>query len=287
MNLTLLPALCQQTQTVVAPAAAFISSQAGKVQASQIEVKYKNNLVSYVDIEAEKILISGLKTLLPQANFLAEENTLGLNSNDYHSNDKNNNEVSNWQWVIDPLDGTTNFLYNLPVYAVSVGLLYQQKPVMGVVHEVVRNECFYAWQGGGAWCNGLPIGVSKVDNLSEALMATGFPYYNFELVTPYSALLQTLMKQTKGIRRFGAAAVDLCYVACGRFDAYFEHSLHPWDVAAGGLIVREAGGVVADFAQNTDNWLHNQQIVAANKAIWPNFMGLVGQYLNEAKHKQV
>lgn len=256
-----LQALCQEVQQIAAQAGAFIRNEAGKVKASDIQLKHHNNLVSYVDTTAEKILVDALQKLLPDAGFLTEENTVAQNQN------------AALQWVIDPLDGTTNFLYQLPSYAVSIALLELGQPVLGVVYEVNRYECFWAVKGGGAFLNQSSIHTSPVAQLSDAIIGTGFPYYDFEIIDSYTEILKALMRGTKGIRRFGAAAVDLCYVACGRFDAFYEHSLHPWDVAAGCLIVQEAGGRVSDFS-GKDNYLYGKQIIASAPELYTPFLGL-------------
>ncbi|HRK29086.1 MAG TPA: inositol monophosphatase family protein [Chitinophagales bacterium] len=257
--------LCQTVQQIAKEAGAFIRSEAGKVAAADIQLKYHNNLVSYVDTTSEKMLIGALQPLLPDAGFIAEENTIARNDN------------QPWQWIIDPLDGTTNFLYNLPSYAVSIALAYKNQPVLGVVYEVNRSECFWAVKGGGAFLNQQPISVSNTATLPDALIGTGFPYYDFAVVDKYLPILQTLMKQTKGIRRFGAAAVDLCYVACGRFDAFFEHSLLPWDVAAGSLIVQEAGGKVSDFSGKR-HYLFGKEIIASAPGLFESVLPLFEQW---------
>ncbi len=240
--------LCRQVQQIAAQAGAFIHSEAGKVKPSEIHLKHHNNLVSYVDTTSEKMIVDALSRLLPEAGFLTEENTVAPSDKPL-------------QWVIDPLDGTTNFLYQLPSYAVSIALCRHHIPIVGVVYEVNRQECFWAVKDGGSFLNDMPIRVSQTDKLADALISTGFPYYDFTIIEQYTQVLKALMQQTKGIRRFGAAAVDLCYTACGRYDAFFEHSLHPWDVAAGSLIVQEAGGLVTDFS-GQDNYLFGNQIIA-------------------------
>ena len=232
-----------------------------KVNTSDIEIKSRNSLVSYVDKNAEETIIEGLSELLPNSGFIAEEGTSDKKSDIYN-------------WIIDPLDGTTNFLYNVPVYAVSIALQYQDEIVLGVVYEVNRDECFYAWKGGGAFLNQEKIKVSDRKTIKESLFATGFPYYDFERTENYFELLKEIVQGSRGIRRMGAAAVDLAYVACGRFDAFFEYSLQAWDVAAGTLIVKEAGGQVQDFSGG-ENWLYGKEIVASNRVINEELMKIV------------
>ncbi len=257
-----------QTQTIhaVQKAADFIQQQIGNVHQQDVEVKSLNSLVTYVDKEAEKILVNELKSCLPQATFITEENTI-------------EQQQGEWQWIIDPLDGTTNFIHQVPVFCISVALKHQDEIVVGVVYELNRNELFYASKNKGAFLNGNKIQVSSTATLSESLIATGFPYYDFEYLDTYLSFFKYLMTTTRGIRRLGSAAVDLCYIACGRFDAYFEYSLSPWDVAAGALIVQEAGGVVVDF-KGGNNWLFGREIVATNKLIASSFQSTLSTYFN-------
>lgn len=239
---------------VVEEAAEFISSSHGKVQSGDIVIKDLNSLVSYVDIKAEKILVHGLKQILPDSSFIAEEGTEQAATTD-------------WVWIVDPLDGTTNFLHQIPVYAISVALQYKRETILGMVYEINQQECFYAYSGGGAFLDEHPIEVKNVE-LSSSLMATGFPYYDFSKTKSYLEVLEYFMKNTRGVRRLGAASVDLAYVACGRFQGFYEYSLAPWDVAAGAYIVQQAGGVVTDFAGGED-WLFGKSIVAAIPSIHP------------------
>ncbi len=245
--------LCFQTQKVVKEAADFIKGHSNKVGKEKIEFKSLNSLVSFVDKGAEEILVAGLSKLLPDSSFLVEEGTVERSSSDY-------------EWLVDPLDGTTNFLHSIPPYAVSVGLNYKGSPIMGVVHEVNLNECFYAWKDGGAWLDGKSIKVSDTNDLKESLLATGFPYYDFSGLKPYLETLEYFMLNTRGLRRHGAAAIDLVYVACGRYEAYYEYSLQPYDISAGAFIVQEAGGIATDY-EGGDNHVFSGQVIAGNPAI--------------------
>lgn len=261
MTTAKLEKLTAETCEIVREVAKFLLEEKGKVQNQQIEVKSKNSLVSYVDKTAEKMLVEKLQKLLPESVFLTEEETI-------------ENQDGDWQWIIDPLDGTTNFLHDLPCFSISVALRFQEELVIGVVQEVNEAETFYAFKNGGAYLNGQKISVSKTKTLSEALVATGFPYYDYSKVDNYMVMLKYLMQETRGIRRFGSAAVDLVYVACGRFDAYFEYSLNAWDVAAGALIVQEAGGKINDFHGGND-FLFGKEIVAMNSGIAVEFNALI------------
>ncbi len=221
-------------------------------QFSRTAVEYKdvNNLVSYVDKETEKRLVDQLAKLLPEAGFITEEGTTGSEGDKTALN-----------WIIDPLDGTTNFVHGLPIFSVSIGLVEGSKPLAGVVHDPNRNECFSAWAGGGAWCNDERIAVSPAKTLGESLIATGFPYYRFEQMATYLAILETLMQRSHGLRRLGSAAIDLAYVACGRFEAFYEYNLNSWDMAGGVCLVQEAGGTITDFAGGNE-YLFRGDVIA-------------------------
>ena len=176
------------------------------------------------------------------------------------------NQDSELAWIVDPLDGTTNFLYGIPLYSISVALKIEGLVALGVVHAIHQNEAFYAWRGGGAYLNETPIRVGGQLKLIDALIGTGFPYHKkMRMETPYKVLRQ-LLGHCRGVRRLGSAAMDLAYTACGRLDGYYESNLNSWDVAAGGLIVSEAGGKVTDF-HNDQDWITGQNIIAGNEAI--------------------
>ncbi|MEM9819665.1 MAG: inositol monophosphatase family protein [Bacteroidota bacterium] len=260
--------LCRSTCDLVGSVAGFIEGQLNKVKLEDIETKSLNSLVSYVDKKAEVQLVSGLRSRLEDSTFLTEEDTI-------------ENEEGEYRWIIDPLDGTTNFLHQLPFFAISVALEHRGELIMGVVFEVNRKECFYAWKGGGAWLNRTRIQVNNNERLQDALLSTGFPYYDYTYQKQYFACLSQLSGQTRGIRRYGAAALDLAYVACGRFDAYFEYSLQPWDVAAGIVIIREAGGILSDF-EGGDNYLFGQQMIAGNPTIQPIILSTIQHHFSQS-----
>lgn len=234
---------------------------------SSIEFKGLHDLVSYVDKQAEARIIKALEVILPDAGFIAEEGTSDKKGERYN-------------WVIDPLDGTTNFIQGVPVYAVSIGLLDNNELVAGVVYEVGRDECFYAWKNGGAYLNGEKIQVSERNDIHHALLATGFPYSNFHQLDNYLQFLKWTMTHSRGVRRLGSAAADLAYVACGRFDAFWEYDLKPWDVAAGALIVQEAGGKVSDFTGGQD-YLFGREIIASNPHLERIILDKIGEYMSE------
>jgi myo-inositol-1(or 4)-monophosphatase len=220
-----------------------------------------------VDREAENRLVEALAGLLPEAGFIAEENP-------------NLEPGDGFNWIIDPLDGTTNFVHGLPVYSISVALHDGTALVSGVIYEINLDECFSAWKDGPAFLNGKPIQVSPTDNLHDSLLATGFPYRDFSLMEAYLGLFNDLMRNTRGIRRLGSAAIDLAYVACGRFEVFYEYGLHPWDVAAGALIVDRAGGLVTDFKGGSD-YLFGKRMVASNSLTHQEFMTKVSRYFKD------
>ncbi len=254
MNREKLELLCHQTCKTVEAVGAFIRQELGKVRSEQITDKALNSLVSYVDRTAEERLVSALSDLLPGSVFLTEEATVVQQSGEY-------------QWIIDPLDGTTNFLHSVPYFAVSVALRENERTILGIVYEVNRAENFYGWEGGGAWLNGQPIRSSATAALKDSLIATGFPYRDYDKMRPYFIALEAFMKKTRGLRRFGAAAVDLAYVAAGRFDAFFEYGLSSWDVAAGAFLVELAGGKVSDFKGGSD-YLFNGDMIASGQHLY-------------------
>ncbi|MDO9185123.1 MAG: inositol monophosphatase family protein [Bacteroidia bacterium] len=256
--------LCQDVCKLTKQVGMFIKSERLKFSTESVEIKGKNDFVSYVDKTAEQKLVEGLAILLPEAGFIAEEGTSSKKGEIYN-------------WIIDPLDGTTNFIHGIPCFAISIALTRNNKLVLGVIYEINLDECFYAWEGSKAYLNEKEISVSKTQKLSDSLIATGFPYYNYARQDEYMELFKHFMKNTRGLRRLGSAATDLAYVACGRFDGFYEYSLRAWDVAAGAFIVQQAGGTVTDF-QGNDNYIFGEEIVAGNKACFDEFLGSVKTY---------
>ena len=241
--------------SVAKKAGNFILSEQNKFKNERVEKKGHNDFVSYVDRGAEEIIVAGLKNLIPGAAFHTEEATTERTSAEY-------------TWVIDPLDGTTNFIHGVPFFAVSIALLQNNEPVLGVVYEINRDEMFSAIKDGGTKLNGVPIHVSNCEKVSESLVGTGFPYYDYHLMDNYLELFKHLMQHSHGLRRPGSAATDLAYTAAGRFDSFYEYSLSPWDVAAGILLVREAGGTVTNF-EGGDDAIFTKEIVATNSKLHP------------------
>jgi myo-inositol-1(or 4)-monophosphatase len=256
--------LLEQTQEVAKEVGAFIRKERQHFDGNKVEHKGFNDLVSYVDKEAERQIVDRLSVIFPEAGFITEEGT-------------NSTQGEVFNWVIDPLDGTTNFIHNIPVFSVSIALMEGEDIILGVVYEVNRHECFYAMKGGGAFCNDTLIKVSEAPALSASLIATGFPYYNFDLIDKYLATMKSLMQKTHGLRRFGSAAVDLCYVASGRTEGFFEYNLNSYDVAAGALIVKEAGGSVTDFVGGND-FVFGRKIVASNGYIHKDLQEVLAEF---------
>jgi myo-inositol-1(or 4)-monophosphatase len=244
----------------------FIRQEGLNFDLARVEQKGSfNNLVSYVDKEAERKLVKQLHLLFPEAGFITEEGTASTSK--HHE----------YNWIIDPLDGTTNFLHGFPIFSISVGLAKKEDVMLGVVYEVNHDECFYAIQGGAAYCNERVIRTSPIASLNESLLATGFPYYHSEKKDTYLDIIKSFLENTHGIRRLGSAAIDLAYVACGRLEGYFEYNLNPWDVAAGTFIVKQAGGKVSDF-RGGNNFLHGREMCASCSGIHTEMVKLISSH---------
>jgi len=258
------PQITSSVVEIAKKAGAFIREQRKIFDPTKIEYKGLNDLVSYVDKTAEQIIVAGLEELLPKAGFITEEKT-------------KTKLAERFNWIIDPLDGTTNFIHGLPVFSVSIALKEYDELVSGVVYEVNQNECFYASKGSPAYLNGNEIKVSANATVASSLLATGFPYYDFTKQPAYINLFTELMKNSHGLRRMGSAAVDLAYTACGRFDAFYEYNLNAWDVAAGILIVKQAGGDVINFTGG-DEVIDARELVATNGKITGELLDYIQKY---------
>jgi myo-inositol-1(or 4)-monophosphatase len=219
----------------------------------QISYKGDINLVTEMDMRSERVIVETLRNAFPGHGIVAEEET-----------DLRND--SGFRWIIDPLDGTTNYAHGYPCFSVSIALEHRDDVIVGVVYDPMRNELFSAGKGGGAFLNGKPIRVSKIDALIQSLLSTGFPYDRKTSDKNNMNYFHDLLMASQEVRRDGSAALDLCSVAAGRFDGFWELKLKPWDVAAGSLIVREAGGVVSDLAGNPAS-LDAGEILASNGRI--------------------
>ncbi len=261
-----LTAVIQDVEWIAKKAGAFIREERLTFQFNKAEIKAKNDLVSYVDKTSEKIIVDYLSKKYPDFGFIAEENT--------------STEKKEINWIIDPLDGTTNFVHGIPCYAVSIGLEQNGKIIAGVVYEVAQNECFSAFEGNGAFLNGKQIFITTCANLSNSLIATGFPVNNFSRMQSCLNSIEYFMRNTHGVRRIGSAASDLCYLACGRVDAFYEYNLNSWDVAAGSIIVKEAGGKISDFSY-TENYLFGREIMASNPLLFNEFSAVIHQHFSK------
>jgi len=260
--------ILEQTLEVTKKAGIYLADEFKTFDQKSIQEKSPNQLVSYVDITCEKMLVEGLSKIVPEAGFITEEDTIVKLSDDLN-------------WIIDPLDGTTNFMHGIPVFAVSIALQKGKETLIGVVYDVCNDKMFYAGTN-GAWCNGEAIKVSDNAILSKSLIATGFPYYDFEGMESYMEVLKNLMRETHGLRRLGSAAIDLAYVACGKFEGFFEYGLSPWDVAGGAHIIKQAGGIVTDFSKG-DKYIFGREIIAGNQDIHPLMYELIHESFKTKK----
>ncbi|MGH8245464.1 MAG: inositol monophosphatase family protein [Gammaproteobacteria bacterium] len=247
-------------------AAGIINRAAGNLDVLTVRHKSLNDLVSEVDRAAEEAIIETLKASYPDHAILAEES--------------GSTGESEYVWIIDPLDGTTNFLHGLPIYAVSIALMHKGQLQHGVIYDPTRNDLYTASRGRGAFLNDRRLRVSKRDKLIDGLIGTGFPFRMSDYIDPYLAMLKDLMTRTAGVRRPGAAALDLAAVAAGRLDGFWEIGLSPWDMAAGVLMITEAGGLVGDLEGN-ERYLERGQIVAGNPKIFAQLIQVIRPHLTE------
>lgn len=218
----------------------------------QVQLKGRHDPVTESDFQSQQLIIQNLSRAFPNHRFLAEE-----------TGTPENQSSSDGCWIIDPLDGTVNFAHNFPTFCVSIAFQWQGEVVYGVVYDPMREELFEALQGRGAWLNQQPLKVSGVDDLDQALVAIGFPYTVIDHLDATMQRFANMVARTQGVRRPGSAALDLCYVAAGRFDGFWEEALKPWDTAAGVLIVQEAGGQISTFDGSSFN-LYSSNVVASN-----------------------
>ncbi len=234
--------------------------------------KAPNDFVTEVDRAAEAAIIEVLSNAYPDHDFLAEETgTAGA------ANKTAAKAASEYVWIIDPLDGTTNFIHGFPQYAVSIGLSYRGQITQAVVYDPVHNDLFVASKGKGAMLNDRRIRVSQRDRIDEALIGTGFPFRDFTTLDLYVAMFKEFTQKTAGVRRPGAAALDLAYVACGRLDGFFEIGLMPWDAAAGSLLITEAGGLIGNF-KGEENYLFNENIIGASPKVFGQMVTMLSKY---------
>lgn len=273
--------ICEEVKKVAREAGNFIRQQRKTFSAERIERKQSHDYVSYVDKEAEKMIVENLRKILPDAGFITEEGTTitdvaSAEPGDCLSVSEENNRYSKqtqtFTWVVDPLDGTTNFIHALPPFCVAIGLMHGYDIVLGVVYEICLDEMFSAVKGCGAYLNDEKISVSDTNSLDDSLIALGFPY-DADRWRPFAnQSLSDLYGHVASIRSYGSAEAELCYVACGRFDAYFESFVKPWDVTAGAIILQEAGGKISDYKGGNDDWKTGKHVAATNSLIHKEFL---------------
>jgi myo-inositol-1(or 4)-monophosphatase len=256
-----LPSYLAAAQKAVEKTSEYIAAQSLRLHEISPKEKSLNNFVSEVDINAENILVEMLSKALPEAGFITEENSIFQQQKEF-------------TWVIDPLDGTTNFLHGLPFYSISVALMHNEEAIVGVVHDVSRNENFYATKNNGAFLNGKKLNISSPKKLIESLMVIGFFYNETDVLEKFLNIMRHMIQHSRAFRRLGSAALDLAYVASGRCDGFFEFNLNAWDVAAGSLLVKEAGGIVTDFKEGND-FIFGRQIIAARNGTYQELMSMI------------
>jgi myo-inositol-1(or 4)-monophosphatase len=252
-------------------AGAIINRASQDIGTLTIKSKNFNDFVSEVDVAAERAIIETLKDAYPTHGFLGEES----GSTSYQSD---------FIWIIDPLDGTTNFLHGFPQYCVSIALQHKGEITQAVIYEPNRNDLYTATKGRGAFLNDKRIRVSKCHKLQDALIGTGFPFRDFKYLNDYLNMFKSMIQKTTGIRRAGSAALDLAYVASGALDGFWEIGLSPWDIAAGGLLIQEAGGIVTDLSGQT-GWLESGNILVASPKIHDDMQSLISSFLPQALKK--
>jgi len=246
-------------------AGAIINRASQDIGTLTIKSKNFNDFVSEVDVAAERAIIDTLKDAYPSHGFLGEESGSTSHQSDFI-------------WIIDPLDGTTNFLHSFPQYCVSIALQHKGEITQAVIYEPNRNDLYTATKGRGAFLNDKRIRVSKCDKLQEALIGTGFPFRDFKYLDDYLHMFKSMIQKTTGIRRAGSAALDLAYVASGSLDGFWEIGLSPWDIAAGGLLIQEAGGIVTDLSGQA-GWLESGNILVASPKIHDDMQAIIASHI--------
>ena len=245
-------------------AGALLLKSYGKLKTSQIQTKSKNDFVTELDKKSEKLIISEIRRAFPHHSIQGEESGLA--------------EGEGALWIIDPLDGTANYIHQFPMWSVSIGIMVRRELQAGVIYDAVHNELFTAVKGGGAYLNGKKINVSKVKKLGDAMMATGFPFRARGRFDEYMTSFREMTLASSGMRRGGSAALDLAYVACGRLDGFWEINLSPWDIAAGTVIIREAGGHVTDM-WGKDGFMRTGDIMGSNRRIHSEILAITSRLL--------
>lgn len=257
--------ICNRVVEIARETGRFVKETREKGDLS-IEVKGLNDFVTRVDKMSQDRIVSALDGLVEGAGFILEEE------------DASRHKEKEFNWIVDPIDGTTNYIHGAPPHAVSIALAQGDELILGVVYEIVMDEAFYAWKGGGTRLNGKKVTVSSIDKVADSLVATGFPYNDFSHLDSFMETMDFFMKNSHGVRRLGSAATDLAYVSCGRYDSFYEYGLHAWDVAAGVVLIREAGGKVSDF-KGGDDFLFSGKIVAANGNVFDEMLRVINRIM--------
>jgi myo-inositol-1(or 4)-monophosphatase len=263
------PQFIQVAKEAALSAGQFLMNNFGKINLKDIEEKSTNSFVTFVDKQAEKIIVDLIKQNFPDHSIIAEEGTGDQTKSDY-------------VWFIDPLDGTTNYIQKLPHFSVSIAVQSNNKMIAGVVYNPVLKELFSAGAGQGAFLNNEPIKVDDNLDMNRTVLATGFPHRVKQYLPIYLPAFQDILLQCSGIRRWGSAALDLCYAACGRFSCYWELGVSPWDVAAGSVIVIEGGGLVTDF-WGKDDYLENGFMIAGSRKIHQKLQEILSYHFKQHK----
>lgn len=252
-------------RNIITEAGDIVREHMGKLSASSIHAKGPSDYVTEIDKRCEELILKAVREGFPDHHIMSEETA-------------NDGLQPGFTWVVDPVDGTTNFIHGFPFVAVSIAVCLEKKPVLGFVIDPVRNELFTARAGRGAWLNGARIAVRKDAELPEALVATGFPFRTKDYMDNYLKAFKSVFLNVSGIRRAGAAALDLAYLAAGRVDGFWEIGLKAWDIAAGALLIREAGGVISDF-WGEDRLLYNGHVVGGTPSVYPFLLAQVQEFL--------
>ena len=255
---------------VAREAGSYIKKERASFSVEKVERKHAHDYVSYVDKGSEKMIVSRLREIMPEAGFITEEGTA---KDDVSAI---NHQPSDFFWVVDPLDGTTNFIHGFAPYAVSIALCKGREIVVGVVYEIVSDECFYAWKDGKAWVNGTPLHVGK-SGINDALLCLQLPYNSDAYKPVITRLINHFYGNVGSIRMIGSAAIALCYVAAGRLDGYAERYIGQWDFMAGALIVMEAGGRVTNYAGDTF-FMEGDSVIATNGVIHQDLLNVIEGY---------
>jgi len=254
-------------------AGAYLFSHFGTIRPDEVDEKGRNDFVTFVDRESEKRIVQIIREAFPHHAVLAEEGG-------------NYQKDGTYQWIIDPLDGTTNYIQHIPFFCVSLGVRKGSEVVAAIIYDPNHDELFTAARGQGAWLNGKPISVSANTRPERAALATGYPWRTKRLLPQYLLTFEEIFLHTASTRRLGSAAMDLCYVAAGRFDAFWEMGLSPWDIAAGSLLVQEAGGVVTDF-WNGPHFLETGFIIAGNSTMHRLIQEITGFHFKQFQQSKL